>query len=214
MFTGIIEEMGTVLSLRMRESEARLEVKAHKVSEGTKLGDSIAVNGVCLTVTELTAHSFSAGLMPETLQRTNLGRLHPGHVVNLERALAFGERLGGHLVQGHVDAMGKVQAFARQTGALLVTIGAPPEVMRYVVPQGFIAVDGVSLTVASSTDSAFTVSLVAYTQEHIALTRQRVGYMANLEVDILGKYVGRMLGKTKPETEGLTTDLLREHGYF
>ncbi len=213
MFTGIIEEMGTVLSLRMGGAEARLEVKAQKVLEGTELGDSIAVNGVCLTVAELTPSSFRAGLMPETLQRTNLGRLHPGDLVNLERALALGERLGGHLVQGHVDAMGKVQAFARQREALLVTIAAPPEVMRYVLPQGFIAVDGVSLTVVSCTDSTFTVSLVTYTQEHIALTRQRVGYLANLEVDILGKYVERMLGRAG-NSQGLTEETLRRHGYL
>jgi len=214
MFTGLVEEIGEVLSLKMSGSEGRLRIGASKVLEGLGLGHSIAVNGACLTVAELGPSSFTASLMPETLHRTNLGRLRPRSPVNLERALALGGRLGGHLVQGHIDGLGQVRSMIPEGEALVVTISAPPEIMRYVVPQGFIAVDGVSLTVVERDEASFTVSLVAYTQEHITLPRQGIGYMVNLEVDILAKYVESLLGQERPARQGLSREFLAEHGFL
>ena len=213
MFTGIVEEVGKVIGLQRAGQETQLRIGAERVLEGTELGGSLAVNGTCLTATELGADQFTAGLMPETLVRTNLGLLRPGSLVNLERPLAVGDRLGGHFVQGHVDGMGRLEAMRRERSALILTISAPTEVLRYIVPQGFIAVDGVSLTVVERTESGFIVSLVSYTQEHINLARQRVGYMANLEVDILGKYVEALLGE-KAASGGLAEEVLRGHGYM
>ena len=212
MFTGIVEEVGSVISLQRGGREALLGIVAERVLEGTELGGSLAVNGACLTVVELGAGYFGAGLMPETLARTNLGLLRPGSLVNLERPLAVGDRFGGHFVQGHVDGMGRVETMRGERSALVVTISAPPELLRYIVPQGFIAVDGVSLTAVERTESGFTVSLVSYTQEHTNLSRQRVGYAVNLEVDILGKYVETLLGG-ESGSRGITEETLRRHGY-
>ncbi len=212
MFTGIVEEVGRVISLQRGGREAQLRIAAERVLEGTELGGSLAVNGVCLTATELGAGYFAAGLMPETLARTNLGLLGPGSLLNLERPLAVGGRLGGHFVQGHVDGMGRLEAMRWERSALIVTISAPPELLRHIVPQGFIALDGVSLTALERTGTGFTISLVSYTQEHTNLARQRVGYMANLEVDILGKYVEALLGGTA--SGGPTQETLRRYGYI
>lgn len=208
MFTGIVEEMGRAIKVDSRG----LTIAASAVLENVKLGDSIAVNGVCLTVTSFSDKQFAVGLMPETLRRSNLGLLHPGDPVNLERALAVGDRLGGHFVQGHVDGMGTVLSMHREEQAVLVRIEASPDIIRYVVPKGFIAVDGVSLTVVDGDSSSFSVSLVGFTQESIILPQKRPGYRANLEVDILGKYVERFVaGSNMPQT--LTEEFLAEHGY-
>ncbi|MGB9724500.1 MAG: riboflavin synthase [Chloroflexia bacterium] len=192
MFTGLIEEIGTVRRVTGGPTP-RLTVEAEAVLEGTRPGDSIAVNGVCLTVVALDGRSFQVDVMPETLRRSNLGRLQPGHPVNLERALSPSGRLGGHLVQGHVDGMGRILEKRPEGEALWVTIAAPPEVMRYLVPRAFIALDGASLTVARVEGERFSVSLVPFTQAHITLPRQPVGYAVNLEVDIVAKYVERLL---------------------
>ncbi len=167
----------------------RLTFEAHRVLEGTKVGDSMAVNGVCLTVVSLENHSFSVDVMPETLRRTNLGRLHYNDQVNLERALVFGGRLGGHLISGHVDDTGEVMDVTREETAHIMRISAPARLMPYMVDKGFIAVDGVSLTIVDLDDSSFTVSLVAYTMEHTTLGKRRPGDVVNLEVDMLAKYV-------------------------
>jgi len=159
------------------------------VLEGTRVGDSMAVNGVCLTVVSLENHSFSVNVMPETLRRTNLGRLHYNDQVNLERALVFGGRLGGHLISGHVDDTGEVMDVTREETAHIMRISAPARLMPYMVDKGFIAVDGVSLTIVDLDDSSFTVSLVAYTMEHTTLGKRRPGDVVNLEVDMLAKYV-------------------------
>lgn len=192
MFTGLIEEIGIVHRVTGGPT-SRLTVEARTVLEGTRPGDSIAVNGVCLTVVALDERSFQVDVMPETLRRSNLGRLQPGHPVNLERALPPSGRLGGHLVQGHVDGLGRILEKRPEGEALWVTIAAPPEVARYLVPRAFIAVDGASLTVARVENGRFAVSLVPYTQAHITLPRQPVGYAVNLEVDIIAKYVERLL---------------------
>lgn len=195
MFTGIIEEVGIMESLSEVAGGWSLTVKAQTALEGARLGDSIAVDGVCLTVTALTADSFTAGVSPETLRRANLGYLRPGDGVNLERSLAANGRIGGHFVQGHVDGTGEVRAFRPEGDSLWVTVGAAPELMRYIVPKGFIAVDGVSLTVVDVFPDAFTFMLVAHTQRHITLPRKPVDSRVNLEVDILGKYVEKLIGE-------------------
>ena len=210
MFTGIVEEIGTIERLKVGRRPYFLTIAAQRVLEDTKPGDSINVNGACLTVTQLTPRTFTVGLMPETLRRSNLGDLHPGDGVNLERALMPQSRLGGHFVQGHVDGVGRIVAHRPELDALWVTISAPPEVMRYLVPQAYIAVDGVSLTVVEVTESAFSISLVAYTQAHVTLPRKQVGDKVNLEVDILAKYVDKLLHR---ERTGLTLEFLAQHGF-
>lgn len=206
MFTGIVEEIGRVVSAQ----PGKLVISASsKILEGMHLGDSMAVNGVCLTVTAFDASSFSVDIMQETLRRTNLGPLRTGDKVNLERPLALGGRMGGHLVQGHIDDTGRVVSISREGGAMLVRFEASPEILRYVVEKGFIAVDGASLTVVTRDDSSFTVSLVDYTQKNTTLGSRRVGDMVNLEADIIAKYVENL---TRPHSN-ITVDFLSEHGF-
>jgi len=206
MFTGITEEIGVV-----REAgRSSLTFEARKVLEGTGVGDSLAVNGVCLTVASLEDHRFGVKVMPETLRRTNLGRLHYGDHVNLERALALGGRLGGHLVQGHVDDTGEVLDVSGEETACIVRISAPPKLVPYMVDKGFIAVDGVSLTIVDLGDLCFAVSLVAYTMENTTLGQKRPGDMVNLEADIIAKYVENL----KEQRQGLSTEFLREYGFI
>lgn len=207
MFTGIIEEVGAVVFA----SQRGLVISAGKVIEGTEPGDSLAVNGVCLTVTGLDDRSFTAQVMPETLKRTNLGLLKKGHAVNLERALALGGRLGGHLVQGHVDATGQVTAVRRNDGAAVIEIEAPPELMPYIVEKGFIAVDGISLTVTARAASSFQVSVVAFTLDRTGIGQRRAGDVVNLEVDVIAKYVEQLSGASRP---GVTLEFLQEHGFL
>jgi riboflavin synthase len=207
MFTGIIEEVGTVRAAQPKG----LGISATTVTGDTREGDSISVNGACLTVTEVTADSFAVEVMPETLRRTNLGLLRPGDRVNLERALAFGGRMGGHLVQGHVDDTGRVVSITPEGEALLVRFEAPREIMRYVVRKGFIAVDGVSLTVVECDGDRFAVSLVGYTQRATNVADRRPGDVVNLEVDIIAKYVERLSGEGSAK---VTTEFLAEHGFL
>lgn len=207
MFTGIVEEVGTVKTAATKS----LTVLASTVLEEVKLGDSIAVNGVCLTVTTFDGSSFTVGLMPETLRRSNLGTLKSGDKVNLERALAVGSRLGGHFVQGHVDGMGRLESIRPEGDALIMRFSAPPDIMRYVVPKGFIAIDGTSLTVVDCEENSFTVSLVGFTQENIILPTKKPGYLVNLEVDILGKYVEKFV--SRPSSR-ITEGFLAEHGFL
>jgi riboflavin synthase len=207
MFTGIVEEIGTV----KETSRERLAFEAHNLREGMKIGDSIAVNGVCLTVVSLENHGFNANVMPETLRCTNLGRLHYGDQVNLERALVLGGRLGGHLVLGHIDDTGEVLDVTNEETARIVRISAPGKLMPYIVNKGFVAVDGASLTIADLDDFSFVVSLVAYTRENTTLGNKRPGDMVNLEVDVLAKYVEKLKGR---EGQGLNTEFLREYGFL
>ncbi|MCX7624043.1 MAG: riboflavin synthase [Thermomicrobium sp.] len=212
MFTGIIEEIGEVRAVQpIGGGGARLRIGCRVVLEGTKIGDSIAVDGVCLTVTDLARDSFLVELQPVTLRRSALGTRRVGDPVNLERAVAVGGRFGGHYVQGHVDGIGRVTASYRDGPALVVRIAAPPELMRYVVERGFIAVDGASLTIQRRTASEFEVSLVAYTQEHITLPRKEVGAPVNLEVDIVAKYVEQFV--RLGTASGLTGELLERAGF-
>jgi riboflavin synthase len=190
MFTGIVEELG---ALRKRHSGG-LVIDARLVLEGTSLGDSICVNGVCLTVTDLQSSCFAVDTVPETLRRSNLGLLAPGDAVNLERALAANGRFGGHVVQGHVEAAGTISAIDSDGEAALYTFRAPPEVMRYVVSKGFIAVDGVSLTVVWRGSESFQITLIPFTREHTNLGRKQIGDSVNLETDVLAKYVESLVG--------------------
>jgi riboflavin synthase len=194
MFTGIVEEVGVMESLSEVAGGWSLTVNARSVLEGTRLGDSLAVNGACLTVTALTVDGFTVGLSPETLRRTNLGAMRPGDSVNLERSLTISGRVGGHFVQGHVDGTGEVRALRPEGDSLWVTVGAAPDLLRYIVPKGYIAVDGVSLTVVNVFPDAFTFMLVAYTQRHTTLPGKQPDSRLNLEVDILGKYVEKFIG--------------------
>ena len=206
MFTGIVEEIGSIRAAR----PGQLLIAAQKVLEDTRPGDSIAVNGVCLTVTEFAPDYFSVEVMPETLQRTNLGALRSGDGVNLERPLAVGGRFGGHFVQGHVDGVGRVRSVTPQGGALVLKFEAIPEITRYVVEKGFIAVDGVSLTVVQCNSTSFGVSLVRYTLENTTLSVRRPGDTMNLEVDIIAKYVERL----REGGTGITKEFLAEHGFL
>ena len=211
MFTGIIEEMGTVRRLNQSPNRCELELSASKVLEGTQIGDSIAVNGVCLTVIRLGEEHFTADVMPETLRRSNLGQLKPGSKVNLERAMAANGRFGGHIVAGHIDGTGKILAMQPEGNAVLVTISATPELLRYVVEKGSIAIDGISLTVAKVSHTDFTVSLIPHTGEETTLLKHRPGEIVNLETDIIGKYVEKLM---HPKSNGVTMELLQQNGFF
>jgi riboflavin synthase len=206
MFTGIIEEMGTVVSA----PAGRLVISAGKVHQGMELGGSVDVNGACLTVTRFDAGTFSVDIMSETLRRTNLGFLHAGDRVNLERPLTLGKPLGGHLVQGHVDATGKVASVIQENETTVIGIEAPAELMPYIVSKGFIAVDGISLTVAARDASSFKVSIVDYTLKNTNLGGRQAGELVNLEVDIIAKYVEQLVDKPG---QGITFDFLKEHGF-
>ncbi len=212
MFTGIIEEIGTVRAVRRHTAGVTLEIAAEKVLEGTRVGDSIATDGVCLTAAHLDAKGFSADVMHETLNRSTLGQLRAGDRVNLERAMVLGGRLGGHLVAGHVDAWGRIAALRDDGSARWVTVEAPQAVLRYVVEKGSVAIDGVSLTVAAVDRSTFAVSLIPHTQMQTALYAKRVGDEVNLEADMLVKYVEKLLGG-QPATGGLTFEKLAENGF-
>jgi len=207
VFTGIIEEVGRVASAQPNS----LTISASQALCGMEAGGSIAVNGVCLTITSFNTGSLSVDIMPETLMRTNLGLLCVGDEVNLERPLALGGRLGGHLVQGHVDDTGRVTAINREGGAMLIRFEAPPQVMDYMVEKGFIAVDGVSLTVVTKDTSSFQVAIVDYTRRHTTLGNKRVGDLVNLEVDVIAKYVEHL---SRPHRPGVTIDFLQEHGFL
>jgi len=193
MFTGIVEEIGAVSALEQREGGWHLTVRAAETLGGTQLGHSIAVNGVCLTVTALTKDRFTFGLAPETLSRTNLEDLKPGDGVNLERSLRADGRLGGHFVQGHVDGTGVLESKAADGDSLVCAVSAPAPLLRYLVPKGFVAVDGTSLTVINVLADRFTFMLVAYTQSHIVLPAKPVGARVNLEADLLAKYAEKFM---------------------
>jgi len=206
VFTGIVQETGVIVSATGKG----LTIAASASLKGIQEGGSIAVNGVCLTVTRYDPQSFTAEVIPETLKRTNLGLVKPGDKVNLERPLAFNGEIGGHLVQGHIDDTGTVTQVAREGESILMTFQAKPEVMRYIVPKGFIAVDGTSLTVTTKDARSFGVALIGYTLQHTILVERNPGDAVNLEVDIIGKYVVEIYG---PQSQGISAEFLREHGF-
>jgi riboflavin synthase len=189
MFTGIVEEVGTVAVLE----DYGLTIRAGQVIEQLKLGDSMAVNGTCLTVVEFDRQQFKVDLAPETLRRTALGQLESGNGVNLERPLAVSDRLGGHIVQGHVDASGRIMSIRPEGDCVIFRVRSPKRFMPYIVEKGFIAVDGISLTVASKGATSFTLSVIPYTLQNTNLREKSAGHRVNLEVDILAKYVESLL---------------------
>lgn len=213
MFTGIIEEVGHVAHVRMGSSSCVLTVSAQKVLSDVHIGDSIAVNGTCLTVCRFDAHSFSADVMPETMRRTNLGRFSPGTPVNLERAMPANGRFGGHIVSGHIDGTGTVTSLRREDNAVWVTIAAESTLLRYIVEKGSIAVDGISLTVAAVTEQDFSVSVIPHTGSETTLLTKKPGDAVNLECDIVAKYIEKLCGHAR-KSSGISQDFLAEHGFL
>ena len=211
MFTGLIEEVGTLRAVRRGAHSAVLSIGAETVLSGLKTGDSVAVNGVCLTVTAQDSGGFTADVMHETLNRSSLGALAPGSPVNLERAMAADSRFGGHIVSGHIDGTGSVLSQRREDNAVWVTIKTPAPLLRYIVEKGSIAIDGVSLTVAAVTDTDFSVSIIPHTGAQTILLGKKPGEPVNLECDVIGKYVEKML--TPHKSSGITMDFLAQHGF-
>ena len=210
MFTGIIEEIGTVRRIEHGAKGARLTIQAKTVLEDTRIGDSIATNGVCLTVVSMTGDSFSADVMAESLRRSSLGTLQGGSPVNLERAMAANGRFGGHIVSGHIDGTGTIASQKREDNAVWVKIKTPAPLLRYIVEKGSIAIDGVSLTVAAVTDTDFSVSIIPHTGAQTILLGKKPGDPVNLECDVIGKYVEKLTAPHK--TGGISTNFLAENG--
>lgn len=212
MFTGIIEEIGTVRRIEHGAKGARLTIQAKTVLEDTRIGDSIATNGVCLTVVSMTGDSFSADVMAESLRRSSLGTLQGGSPVNLERAMAANGRFGGHIVSGHIDGTGTIASQKREDNAVWVKIKTPAPLLRYIVEKGSIAIDGVSLTVAAVTDTDFSVSIIPHTGAQTILLGKKPGDPVNLECDVIGKYVEKL---TAPHKIGeISTNFLAENGFL
>lgn len=218
MFTGIIEEIGIIRNIVKGSRSIKLTITAKKVLENTNLGDSIAVNGVCLTVTALGKDGFTADVMPESMSKTNMGRLKPGDRVNLERALTLSSRLGGHIVSGHIDGVGDIINMEKDDNAVRVTLTSVPKVMKYIVSEGSVALDGVSLTVAHLGDNDFTVSLIPHTAQVTTLLDKKVGDKLNIENDVVGKYVERLLSfsdkdKVVEKNSAISLKFLRENDF-
>lgn len=215
MFTGIVEELGTVRSVRRGPHSSVLSISAKEVLSDLKVGDSVAVNGVCLTATTVDSGGFTADVMHETLNRSSLGALKAGSHVNLERAMAANGRFGGHIVSGHIDGTGTITALKQDDNALWYTVSAPPALLRYIVEKGSVAIDGVSLTVAAVGESWFSISAIPHTVAVTLLGEKGVGDVVNLENDVIGKYVEKLL---RPRTQeaaksSLTLEFLAEHGF-
>ena len=211
MFTGIIEEIGKISNIKRGARSAILSIQASKVLEDAHLGDSIAVNGVCLTVTTLNGDVFTADIMNETLSRSSLGSLRAGSPVNLERAMAAGGRFGGHIVSGHIDGTGRIASVTRDDNAVWFRIMADKKLLRYIVEKGSIAIDGISLTVAKTDSESFSVSIIPHTIGQTILGTRKVGDTVNLENDIIGKYVERLM---QNDESGVTLDLLAKNGFM
>ena len=212
MFTGIIEEVGTVRRIECGAKGSRLTIGAKTVLEDTKIGDSIATNGVCLTVVSQTRDSFSADVMAESLRSSALGSLQSGSPVNLERAMAANGRFGGHIVSGHIDGTGTIASQKREDNAVWVKVKTPAPLLRYIVEKGSIAIDGVSLTVAAVTETDFSVSIIPHTGAQTILLGKKPGDPVNLECDVIGKYVEKLIQPHK--TGGISTDFLAANGFI
>lgn len=215
MFTGLVAELGTVQSLARQGESYHLTVGAVKVMENLKIGDSVAVNGACLTVVRLDGAAFTADVMPETVRLTNIGRLRVGDRVNLERTLRLCDGLDGHIVSGHVEGQGVIVSRRPEGIAVVVTVSAPPELLKYIIKKGSIAIDGISLTVTQTTENNFSVSLIPHTAKETTLGFKDVGDTVNLETDIIGKYVERMLTWKKQDGAALLDkNTLLENGFM
>ena len=210
MFTGIVEEIGTVKNIKKGPSQCVYTFKAEKILSDMNIGDSIAVNGLCLTVTGFGEGWFSADVMNESLRRSNLGALQNGAKVNLERAMPANGRFGGHIVSGHIDGTGVLLSKVRENNAVWVTISAPEELIHYIVMKGSVALDGVSLTVAKVMKDAFSVSLIPHTGEETTILSKNAGDKINIECDIIGKYIEKLCA---PQSGGITEDFLRKYDF-
>lgn len=215
MFTGIVEEVGRIEKISHGKDSARLTISAKTVLEGTKEGDSIAVNGICLTVTSLFSEGFTADVMHETLNRSSLAKLTDKSLVNLERAMPANGRFGGHIVSGHVDGVGKIVRIQRDDIAIWYTIETTAEILRYIVEKGSVTVDGISLTVAKVSTGNFCISAIPHTIEKTVLKERREGSLVNLETDVIGKYVEKLLNiQAKPQKNStITRDFLDKYGF-
>ena len=216
MFTGLVEEMGKIERISAQGEGKRIRISAERVLEGTGIGASIAVNGACLTVTQIDEGGFAVDLSPETLRRSNLGDLSPGDMVNLERPMRLSDRLGGHLVLGHVDEVGTIRSIAREGESVVMAVQVSPEGMRYIVEKGSVCIDGVSLTIAAIRDNtSFEVALIPHTLKVTTLGLKGPGGRVNVEYDIIGKYVEKLLTlKEDQDKRGVTIEFLREHGFI
>ena len=216
IFTGIIEELGVVKSIAINGASGCITIKAKKVLEGTQLGDSIAVNGTCLTVTSINSDGFSADVMAETVKRTSLSQVGKGDLVNLERAMILNGRFGGHIVSGHIDGTGTITKYTKEENAIWVTIKAPDEILDLIVEKGSICIDGISLTVATVSDQDFQVSIIPHTAKETTLIHKKVGSLVNLENDIVGKYIKKLMENNQEEqakkASGRTMEMLEEYG--
>ncbi len=213
VFTGIIEERGAIAGISRSADSCVLTIKCAHVLDGTKVGDSIAVNGVCLTVTSMAGGCFTADVMMETLRRSSLGALSTGGSVNLERAMPADGRFGGHIVSGHIDGTGTIRSVIREGNAVWYTIDAAPSLLRYIVEKGSIAIDGISLTVACVDEGCFKVSIIPHTMEATTLPERKAGDAVNLECDIIGKYVEKLMEGANRIPHGITEEFLRENGF-
>ncbi|MDR7319016.1 riboflavin synthase [Brevibacillus nitrificans] len=217
MFTGLVEEVGVLEAMTGSAEASQLVIRAERVLEGVQIGDSIAVNGICLTVTSYTTRHFTVDVMPETLNKTSLRKLRQGHRVNLERAMRLGDRFGGHIVSGHVDGTGTILSRQPHANAVLFRIEAGPSLLKYIIPRGSICVDGISLTVVDVEETSFSVSIIPHTLAETSLQDRRAGDQVNLETDVIGKYVERLLGgnvqQDKKEPSRLSLAFLQENGF-
>ena len=213
MFTGIVEEIGHVRQITRQGEFQRMQISAQRVLEDVKMGDSINVDGVCQTVVHFDAQSFSVETVSETLSRTTLGQFQSGRPVNLERALCPGDRLGGHIVQGHVDGVGHVESVQERQNEWRIQITVPSTLQRYIAEKGSIAIDGTSLTVADLSDGGFTISVIPHTFDYTILSQRCVGDAVNLEVDVLARYIERLLAGGAGSNAGLSFESLRNMGY-
>jgi riboflavin synthase len=212
MFTGIIEEIGKIEEISKHGRNLKLRIKASKILNDLKVGDSININGACQTVIETNSDSFTVEAVEETLRKTNLGELKRNDLVNLERALRFSDRLGGHLVTGHVDGVGKIKSIARRDGSFLYEFELSEKYLAHLIEKGSVAVDGISLTVVEVKESSFTVSIIPFTLENTTLGTKKLGDLVNIETDLIGKYVERILASKREKFE-ITEKWLKEKGW-
>lgn len=217
LFTGIIEEIGRIVNISKCGNSAEIIITAEKVLKGVSLGDSIAVNGVCLTVTNFMYNKFTVDVMPETIRSSNLKDLKKGSSVNLERALCLGERLGGHIVSGHIDGVGKVASIKSEEIATWITVEANDDILKYIVLKGSVTLDGISLTVSELNEKSFGVSLIPHTKGETTFSEKKLGQEVNIECDLIGKYVEKLVFNRQKEEikeSRITEDMLRESGFM
>ncbi|UOW66483.1 riboflavin synthase [Paraclostridium bifermentans] len=217
MFTGIVEEIGTITHIKNGVKSSKLIINCNKVLETTEIGDSICTNGVCLTVTNINKGTFEADVMAETIRKSNLNTLKIGSKVNLERALSLSTRLGGHLVSGHIDGIGYIKDLKKEDSAIWITIKTSGDILRYIVYKGSITIDGISLTIAYVDDDVFKVSIIPHTLQQTILSSKNIGDSVNLECDMIGKYVEKLLGISKPnkqQANNINETFLKENGFI